>query len=705
MLLPLSKIIAPSLVTFDDELVWWCTAPDDVEPPTPPSAEEDPPSDDPGLDGAGGGGNPSCTTGSRHFIQMVGSGTTGTAEYHGHGSYAGNSAGDTLRRRLWWYLDGVRVISGAHGTNTSPSNSWDSNSNGQSNVQLQNDDNQWSWRARFANITVGGEKNGSTYFFKTHAFAMTTDTPTASSVEDTTAGISCDFVPNSRHSTVTVQMEYKKTSDAIWTVAGSTADTNGYSSVSITRGITGLDPETQYDFRCVLSRNSVNDTSLTSVQATFTTIASVASVTTDDAGGIGFTAATMNGTVDHNTVDGVLSWRYHTSDPGAADDSTGTEVGSVSFTADGSGSVQTGTLSASTTYYYWAIYDPSGTAATVFGAIKNFTTPSDPGTDSAAGEMLQVQHFDRKWGVATTLFFVVPQNAGSSSDLIFDGAAVWGSGETKLTGIVYDDDSTPTLTAEANTASNPARVASTSLYRLDLSATEMQHDELYITLTNAGTSVRDVLLTVRTHLMLSTYDIDASAKSTNTTAVTVTGNGTGSAISFIGGDSDGKDIEGILASHTLNFGTVAVANSTSSVDLDNSTAIQTDDFYNGATILFYEAGTGPGQARIIEDYTGTSYEAKLNFPLETGVSSSTRYIIVPASDWNRISPIVELAALPTISSNYADFIQFLFQRFVYKRTQTATTFTMKQDDGSTSFASNAVDDDGTTQTHNEMGDL
>jgi hypothetical protein len=407
----------------------------------------------------------------------------------------------------------------------------------------------------------------------------------------------------------------------------------------------------------------------------------------------------MNGTVDHNTVDGILSWRYHTSDPGTADDTTGVEVGSVSFTEDGSGSVQTGTLIASTTYYYWAIYDPSGSESTVFGAIKSFVTAGDPGQEAADGEMLQVQHFDRKWGIATTLFFVVPQNAGTSSDLFYDGATVWGAGETKVTGVVYDDDSTPTITAEANTSSAPARVASTTIYRLDLDATEMGHDELYITLTNAGTSVRDVLLTVRTHVMLGTYDIDASSKATNTTAITVTGNGTGSAINFVGGDSDGKDIEGILASHVQNFGTIAAYNSATSIDLDNSTAVNTNDYYNGAVILFYESGTGPGQARVITDYVGADYQATLNTALATAVNTSTKYIIVPGSDWNRISPGQELQALPTLSSNYSDMIQFGFQRMAYKREQTATQLKMFEDDNSTAFCTNAVDDDGSKQTH------
>jgi hypothetical protein len=544
---------------------------------------------------------------------------------------------------------------------------------------------------------------------KTWAVNPTVGTPSLSAETSSTITVDGSWTPATKDTTVTLYVQYKKTSDSTWTQWGTSADTGtGYTSLSADQiTITGLDSETSYDVRYHCDRTgTTNDTtSYYSSTATTSTIADTPSVTTDAASGIGITTATLNATVDHNTVDGNLSWRYIDTASYSAppDDAQGTELSYSSnpITEDTTVGEQATGLTANTAYTFWAIYDPTGAGDTVFGAADTFTTQVDPGAQAAEQEMLPIITYDRKWGIATTVFFVVPQDAGSSSDLIYDGAAVWGAGETKMTGIVYDDDSTPTITAEANTTSNPARVASTPIYRLDLTAAEMQHDELYITLTNAGTSVRDIMLLVRTRKQLGTFDVDASAKATNTDAVTFTGNGTGAGLNCVAGDGDGVGIRGVLGDHVQNYGTLAAYNSSTSVDLDNSTAVTTNDYYNGAIILFH-SGTGAGQARVITDYDGASYAATLNKAVATALDATTEYIIIPGPDTWAISPGAKLSALPSFTSNYADMIQFNFERFHNKRTQTATLFTLRDGDDSGDLATNAVDDDGTTQTHNQM---
>ena len=700
--IPRSREISPHEAIFDNELVWWCTAPEDSDPPSPPPAEQDPPSDDPGADGGGDTGAPYCTTGARHFIAIVGSGSSATIEYHGHASFANNTGGDNLRKRIYWYLNGVRTIESNNGTNSGTSDSWSSTSNGQSNAQCRTDDNTWSWRGRFANLTQGGEENGALYYFKSGALAMTSSTPTSSDVEATTAGISCNFVPNARHSTATAKLEYKKTVDSTWIQAGSTADTNGFSQVGITRGITGLTNSTQYDFRLVLTRNSNNSTTHTSATASFTTEAGVATVSSVAATAVGITTATLRGSVVHNNEDGALSWRYHTSDPGTGDDTTGTEVSYGSNPVTGNtGTVSKGisSLTANTQYYFWAIYEPTISGTKIFGSVLNFTTQVDPGQQAADNDVLPIIRYDRKWGVATTLFFVVPQNAGSSSDLIYDGAAVWGAGETKITGIVYDDDSTPTITAEANTASNPSRVASTPVYRLNLSASEMQHDELYITLTNAGTSVRDISLYVRTHQMLGTVDVDASSKATNTTAVKYTGNGTGPAIDFIGGDGASMDIRGIMGEMVLLQGTNDNTGTDSThVEFSNMTGVNTTaDYYNGSIVMIV-GGTGVGQSRVIIDYATTGIaEVDTAFAV-TPNGTSILLVVAGSRAWNLKSGVTTgLASVPTEVSNYGDKLDLVFQRFAFKITQTATLQSWFDKDNS-SWATRTVADNGTTQS-------
>jgi hypothetical protein len=58
----------------------------------------------------------------------------------------------------------------------------------------------------------------------------------------------------------------------------------------------------------------------------------------------------------------------------------------------------------------------------------------------------------------------------------------------------------------------------------------------------------------------------------------------------------------------------------------------------------------------------------------------------------------ELAAIPSATSSMRGLLLSLWQRMFYKRTQTATTFTMFKADSSTSLGTATVADDGTTQT-------
>src|SRR3990167_2442587 len=185
---------------------------------------------------------------------------------------------------------------------------------------------------------------------------------------------------------------------------------------------------------------------------------------------------------------------------------------------------------------------------------------------------------------------------------------------------------------------------------------------------------------------------------TNTTALLATGVGSGHGISAVGG-ATGLDIDGVLGQHVMRFNT-ATAGGASSITLDAS-ASATNDYYNGALIMLV-GGTGAGQARTITDYVGSTLVATVNKSWATNPASGSVFAIIPGDDPWEIAPGAELAALPTYSSSFAKMLQFLFQRFVYKRTQTATTFTMLKDDGSTSFATGGVSDDGTTQTHNEI---
>ncbi len=550
-----------------------------------------------------------------------------------------------------------------------------------------------SWDYSFGGCS--GTANGATLYKRTKAMVATAQTPGSASVTATTATIDCDYTPNVNESSCSAQLKYKKTADSTWTSAGSPKTTGGYSQINESEAITGLDGETQYQVKLVITRGTQNDTSLTSAIASFTTLADTPEVTTDAATGVTSDTASLNATVDHNTKDGDLSWRYDTSDPGTADDTSGTEVAYAGnpITEDGSGAYGISSLTHETKYYFWAIYEPDVGDKT-YGAILDFTTETDPSVEAKESEMLPVFQYDRKWGIATTVFFTLPSPAGTSSDRLYDGAAVWAAGECKVTGVVYDDDSTPTVTAEANTDSEPAREAATNLYRLDLAAGEMEHDELYITIVDDTPAHRDITLFVRTHQMLSTIDVDASSKATNTTAVTYTGNGTGAGMDCTGG-ATGKDLDANINNHVLDAGTLQSYDSSTTVTLA-ATAPGVADGLNGAVILF-NGGTGADQARTIIDDDG-SQQVTLNKALTSALDGTTTYIIIPGDDVWAISPVTELAAIPTKASTTMQLLQGIFQRFFYQREQTATVQTLRKEDDSTSLGTATVSDNGTTQT-------
>jgi len=303
---------------------------------------------------------------------------------------------------------------------------------------------------------------------------------------------------------------------------------------------------------------------------------------------------------------------------------------------------------------------------------------------------MNTQNFDRKYGVASTIAFTLRDPAATSSDLLFNGTAPLQADMLMFKDGVYD-----------STSDNaPAQVNSDRLYTLAVSAAELQCSELDIIVHDASaTTFRDAHLKVRTELLLGNVDIDAATGTkANTSALKLTGYQAGHGLEAIAG-ATGSDISGALGSHVLRASTMQSGSGTSVV-LDAS-ASATNDYYNGALILFY-AGTGAGQARVITDYVGGTTTATLNVTLPSALSSDTKYIIIPGSDMWKISPVVELAALPTKTSNYSDFIQFLFQRFAYFRTQTSNTFTMKKLDESTTLATCAVTDSAGTQTFNTL---
>ncbi len=63
---------------------------------------------------------------------------------------------------------------------------------------------------------------------------------------------------------------------------------------------------------------------------------------------------------------------------------------------------------------------------------------------------------------------------------------------------------------------------------------------------------------------------------------------------------------------------------------------------------------------------------------------------------------VELAAIPDTTGTLRELMQFLFEYFRNKRTETAGTESLKKEDASTELGSRTLADDGSTFTRGEM---
>ncbi len=532
-------------------------------------------------------------------------------------------------------------------------------------------------------------KTGSTLFFKSYAIDPTASAPNSTSITSSSATILCSsFFVNTDASTATAQLEYRVFgSGSGFTVAGASSPYSGYLTQSISRNITGLSGSTTYEFRLTMTRTTANSTTFTSSSSTFTTAAGSPTITTNSASNIGPTTATLNGTVNPNTFSTTYDFAWGTTLGGPYPNTTanqGPSSGSspISFSAAITG------LSPSTTYYYITYYNysPGGTVA---GNEVSFST-----TASAAQAPLMASkyEFTGKYGVAKTFQFSVETPSTTNSDTYLSAAVPWIAGD-----VLVDKDGGGLV----NIASLPTRIGSTKVYQLSLSASEMQAKQVTVLLTDVsgGPLWRDCLIIVTTIRELGMIDVDNTQNSGNKAGFSVIGVGTSPGILATGGATSSGDITGVLTSMIIRKST-ATAGGASTVTLD-ANASATDNWYNNC-IAMIVSGTGAGQFRIITGYVGSTKVATVHSSWNTNPAASSVIVILPSDDvWN-IPSSGELGSLPTSTSKFSQFIQFLFQRFAYNRTQTSTTQTVFKADSSTSLASGTVSDNGTTQTSGKL---
>jgi len=293
---------------------------------------------------------------------------------------------------------------------------------------------------------------------------------------------------------------------------------------------------------------------------------------------------------------------------------------------------------------------------------------------------MHIYNFDGQYGVAKTVYFTLSSPAATSSDRLVTTApgSLFASGDIK----VSKDGG-----AFANAANSVTQIAGSN----------PAEDIVVQIVDQNGPAFRDAAILVRTKLKLSEVNVDAS-NLTNTSAMKLTGVGTGSGLELIAG-ATGYDLKGAIGKQVLRSKTAA-GGAGGTITLDAS-ASSTNDYYNGSVILIY-GGTGAGQARVITDYVGATQVATVHRAWATAPDNTSLFTILAGDEpWGQTAG-AELSAIPTYASAYSAMLQFIFQRFAYKRDQTATLFQMYKVDDSTVLGDAAVSDNGTTETHERI---
>lgn len=602
-----------------------------------------------------------------------------TCSYFLSGGFTGNSAGDPIWRNfrangslLTWYGGGTQESDTIYTNHTGP-------------MVTQADKTGQYWATVYRIGGSGGTTDeAAPLYFKSDAVTATCATPTSNTVTGNSANISCTYYPNVLDSTCTAQLQMKRTIDPYWTAIGTPNYTGGYSIVTCgPEAVTGLLPNTSYDVRLVVVRTTNNATVLYSPTHVLVTSTTPPTVTTVAANGVADTSAVLNATVTMNDQSAVtLAWLYGTSNPpiqGVGDTVVATYSGAI--TANGSYDKTITGLSANTTYYFYAAIYWASTGAN--GSVLYFTTPDTPIAVTTYEDHMQNFEYDRKYKTATTVYFTVASPGATSSDRWFNAASPFVAGDVQIS----KDGG-----GFANIGTLPTRIGSTAVFSMPLTATEMEATDIIVQIVDQnGPAFRDALLHIRTKIQSGQLDIDASQIGSSASAITLTPATGGYGLSGTASPAFNPSVRSAL--------TQAGSGGTSVV-LDAS-ASGTDDFYNGCIILI-TSGTGAGQARVITDYAQTTKTATVNKTWGTTPGTGDGFTIIPGNDLWEVSPGIELAALPTSASSFGKILQFLFQRFAYKRTQTSTTHTMYKSDSSTSLATTGVTDSGGTQTFGKL---
>ncbi len=234
-----------------------------------------------------------------------------------------------------------------------------------------------TYHYRVVGTNASGTSNGADMTFTTTLNPSVTVKP-ATNVLGTSATL--NGVANANNSVWSVNFDYSTDLSYDSSVSATPATVDGNSDTPVSADITGLTPNTLYNYRARVYSGAFN---YSSSSMTFTTLQGQ-SVTTDAASSVGGTTATVNGTVNANTYATAVTFEF------GLDTGYGKTVnaaqGPVAGSTDTAVSAALTDLIPGTTYHYRAT--GRSTQGTVSGADMTFTTSAAPPTavtDAATG--------------------------------------------------------------------------------------------------------------------------------------------------------------------------------------------------------------------------------------------------------------------------------------------------------------------------------
>jgi hypothetical protein len=560
-------------------------------------------------------------------------------------------------------------------------------------------DRAYKFRAHAVNALMAESPFAAQTNFQTYAIASTSSVPVISGISQTGAAIACNFFPNTDESIVVAILQYRVFgSGAAWTSIATTAGaTSGYTQTTATGVLTGLTCGVTYEVRLVLSRTTVNDQNLVSASGTFTSGACSPFVQTVPYSNLHAHGATIHGLVNPNGYSCRVRFGFGTLDAGSGSWGQHTAYQYFSGTTNQAFSDVIAGVNPNRTQHYRALceYPDPTFASLVQGETLEFHTPFQPLVQALDEDHMHIYQYDGKYGVASAFYFTLSAPADTNSDRLVNTApaSLFVVGDIKVSkdGGAFSNVPIASITQVA---------ASYPLYFVTLSITEMQGTQIAVLIVDQdGPAFRDAMIFIRTRVQLSQIDLDPTGIGGNTSGFLIAGVGTSPAVLATGGAISSGDITGANTSQILHRGTAA-AGGGSTITLD-SAAIASDDYYNGSVVSIV-GGTGIGQSRVIIDYVAATRIATVNRAWSTAPAAGTNFVITEGQEvWSQ-KATGELATLPTSGSTYGEFIQFLFQRFAYYRTQTASHFDMYKADGTTLIAGGTVSDDGLIQKAHKL---